>query len=207
MSRPFQSRFGASSPPTTRINGKIRAREVRVIGNDGAQLGVLSLHEAINLARAAGVDLVEVAPNANPPVCRIVDFGKFRYEQSKRDKESKKHQQGSRLKFGLQVVRRYIQELAPWGQVAAEPKLQGRNVSVMINPLPRSKRAPNPKESDAGAPGGKPPGKEVSAPLRQVDVTAVAQSTARPRSPSEVESGFVSSPFSSLSVPHGESGS
>jgi translation initiation factor IF-3 len=81
-----------------RVNGKIRAREVRVIGADGRQLGVLSLGEALTLARANGVDLVEIAPNATPPVCRLVDYGKFRYEQAKREKESKKHQHATKVK-------------------------------------------------------------------------------------------------------------
>lgn len=97
MSRPFPSR-SSSSGSFTRVNGKIRAREVRVIGLDGKQLGVLSLNEALALARSHGVDLVEIAPNAAPPVCRIVDYGKFRYEQAKKDKESKKHQHASTVK-------------------------------------------------------------------------------------------------------------
>jgi translation initiation factor IF-3 len=71
---------------------------VRVIGVDGKQLGILSLGDALTLARSNGVDLVEVAPNAVPPVCRLVDFGKFRYEQAKRDKESKKHQHANKVK-------------------------------------------------------------------------------------------------------------
>ncbi len=96
MSRPFPSRTPPG--PVIRINGKIRAREVRVIGVDGRQLGVLSLPEAISQARALGVDLVEVAATANPPVCRLVDFGKYRYEQAKREKESKKHQHANRVK-------------------------------------------------------------------------------------------------------------
>jgi translation initiation factor IF-3 len=80
------------------VNGKIRAREVRVISVEGKQLGVLPLGEALTLARSAGVDLVEIAATANPPVCRLVDFGKYRYEQAKRDKESKKHQHANRVK-------------------------------------------------------------------------------------------------------------
>jgi translation initiation factor IF-3 len=71
---------------------------VRVIGDQGAQLGVMALTDAINMARQRGVDLVEIAPNAQPPVCRLVDFGKFRYEQSKKEKESKKHQHANRVK-------------------------------------------------------------------------------------------------------------
>lgn len=81
-----------------RVNGKIRAREIRVIGVDGAQLGIMSLNDGLALARQYGVDLVEIAPNANPPVCRLVDFGKYRYELSKKQKDSKKHQHASKLK-------------------------------------------------------------------------------------------------------------
>ncbi|MHB8522447.1 MAG: translation initiation factor IF-3 [Limisphaerales bacterium] len=81
-----------------RVNGKIRAREVRIIGTDGHQLGVLSLNEALALARTNAVDLVEIAPNATPPVCRLVDYGKFRYEQSKKDKEAKRHQHANKVK-------------------------------------------------------------------------------------------------------------
>ena len=97
MSRPFPSRT-TSSASFVRVNGKIRAREIRVIGVDGSQLGVRSLGDALTMARNQGVDLVEVAPNATPPVCRLVDFGKFRYEQAKREKESKKHQHATRVK-------------------------------------------------------------------------------------------------------------
>jgi translation initiation factor IF-3 len=67
---------------------------VRVIGTTGQQLGILSLAEAITMARNNSVDLVEVAPNATPPVCRLVDYGKYRYEQSKREKEASACQQG-----------------------------------------------------------------------------------------------------------------
>ena len=69
-----------------------------MIGVDGRQLGVLSLGDALSMARANGVDLVEVAATANPPVCRLVDYGKYRYEQAKRDKESKKHQHANKVK-------------------------------------------------------------------------------------------------------------
>ena len=70
-----------------RINGKIRAREVRVIGEQGEQLGILSLADALSLARSHGIDLVEIAPTAKPPVCRIVDFGRYRYEASNNQKK------------------------------------------------------------------------------------------------------------------------
>ena len=98
MNHPFPPRPSASAGSLVRVNGKIRAREVRVIGVEGNQLGVLSLADAINLARANGVDLVEIAPHATPPVCRLVDFGKFRYEQAKKEKEAKKHQHANKVK-------------------------------------------------------------------------------------------------------------
>ncbi len=98
MSRPFSPRGSWSNTPAFKINGKIRAREVRVIGLEGQQIGVLQLADAIRQAQALGVDLVEIAPTATPPVCRIVDFGKFRYEQAKKEKESKKHQHANRVK-------------------------------------------------------------------------------------------------------------
>jgi len=162
----------------------------------------MALGDALNLARASGVDLVEVAPNAVPPVCRVVDFGKYRYEQSKRDKESKKHQHANKVKevqlspkidphdlgvkiqhaveflcedmkvkinlkfrgremahteFGFQVVKKFIEEITPYGHADFQPKLAGRNITVMISPLPRNKRAKNPNEApnaEAGSGNG-----------------------------------------------------
>jgi translation initiation factor IF-3 len=98
LSRPYAPRHSSSSASFVRVNGKIRAREVRVIGVDNKQVGILSLGDALNMARANGVDLVEIAPTATPPVCRLVDYGKYRYEQAKKDKESKKHQHASTVK-------------------------------------------------------------------------------------------------------------
>ena len=74
------------------INGQIREKEVRVIGPDGAQMGVMSIQDAQRVADEAEVDLVLIAPGANPPVCRVVDYGKFCYEQKRKDKEAKKKQ-------------------------------------------------------------------------------------------------------------------
>ncbi len=76
----------------------ILAREVRVIDEEKRQIGILPLSEALNLASQKGLDLVEVAPEAKPPVCRIMDYGKFLYEQHKRAHEAKKHQKQSQLK-------------------------------------------------------------------------------------------------------------
>jgi translation initiation factor IF-3 len=79
------------------VNGRIRAREVRVImGASGEQLGVMKLSDALRKAQSIGLDLVEVAPTANPPVCKIVDFGKFRYDISKQEKDKKTS--GTKLK-------------------------------------------------------------------------------------------------------------
>ncbi len=73
----------------TRINNSIRARELRVIGADGENVGLITLVEAIKLAEAAGLDLIEISPNANPPVAKIADYGKFLYEQKKKQKAAK----------------------------------------------------------------------------------------------------------------------
>jgi translation initiation factor IF-3 len=75
-----------------RINERINARQIRVIDEDGGQLGIMAPDDALKEALTRGLDLVEVAPNAVPPVCRILDYGKYKYQQSKREKESKKHQ-------------------------------------------------------------------------------------------------------------------
>ena len=196
MSRPFPPRTFASPASFTRVNGKIRAREVRVIDSDKKQLGVLPLGEAINLARTRGVDLVEVAPNATPPVCRLVDFGKYRYEQAKQEKEARKHQHANKVKevqlspnidphdfgvklqhainflcedmkvkvtlrfrgremahkeFGFQQVEKFIANLTPFAHPDAPPKLIGKGINVMLSPLPRAKRAKNPRQAERDA--------------------------------------------------------
>ncbi|MCI8762644.1 MAG: translation initiation factor IF-3, partial [Oscillospiraceae bacterium] len=74
------------------MNEEIRDREVRLIGADGAQLGVMSAREAQERADAAGLDLVKISPTATPPVCKLMDYGKYRFEQAKREKEAKKNQ-------------------------------------------------------------------------------------------------------------------
>lgn len=85
-------RWISISKDTPRINDEIRAREVRLTSPQGEQLGIVPLKEALRRAEELHLDLVEVAPQAKPPVCRIMDFGKFRYEQQKREKETKKKQ-------------------------------------------------------------------------------------------------------------------
>lgn len=247
MSRPFSPRHGQSGP-SVRINGKIRAREVRVIGDNGQQLGVLPLTEAISLARSRGVDLVEVAPNATPPVCRLVDYGKYKYEQEKRQKESRKHQHASRVKeiqlsatidphdfqtklghaidflcdemkvkaslrfrgremahteFGFQVVKRFLQDIAPWGHPDFEPKLTGRSINVMISPLPRNKRARHPEEAEApptpqAAHG---PLVEVSVPQNQPPKGPPGDAgNGQPPSGQQKQGGFSNNPFEGLQI-------
>lgn len=81
-----------------RINDRIRVPEVRLIGPDGGQLGTMSVQRAMELASQNELDLVEVAPGANPPVCRIIDFSKYKYDQEKKEREAKKHQKQGKFK-------------------------------------------------------------------------------------------------------------
>jgi translation initiation factor IF-3 len=81
-----------------RVNEKIRTREVRVIGQDGAQLGIMSPDQALRIAQEGGLDLVEVSPDAVPPVCRILDYGKYRYQLNKKAQEAKKKQKVIQVK-------------------------------------------------------------------------------------------------------------
>ena len=83
---------GTNKSNEPRMNERIRAREIRVIGDDGEQFGILSVNEAIALAAEKNLDLVEISPNATPPVCKIMDYGKYKYEKTKKDKENKKKQ-------------------------------------------------------------------------------------------------------------------
>jgi translation initiation factor IF-3 len=241
LSRPFPPRSSSSTGAFVRVNGKIRAREVRVIGIDGKQFGVMALGDALTLARNSGVDLVEVAPNAVPPVCRVVDFGKYRYEQSKRDKESKKHQHANKVKevqlspkidphdlgvkiqhaveflcedmkvkinlkfrgremahteFGFQVVKRFIEEIAPYGHADFQPKLAGRNITVMISPLPRNKRAKNPH--DTSGPG--PSGNGAPGSNRSPQPSDAARAKQRPTPEQPNADNFSNNPFAQLEV-------
>jgi translation initiation factor IF-3 len=168
-----------------RRNHRIKVPQVRVISPEGKQLGILDTPKAINLALEVGLDLVEVAPNATPPVCRILDFGKYVYEEQKKQSHSKttaskikeieftariaphdfetklRHAEGFlnhgnkvklRLKFrgremahtelGFDVMKRGVADLAGMGLPDADPKLIGRNIHVMLSPLPVNKRKP-----------------------------------------------------------------
>jgi translation initiation factor IF-3 len=201
LSRPFPSRSFQSREPLHRRNGKIRAREVRVIDDQKEQLGVMALTAALQLARDKGLDLIEIAPNATPPVCRIVDYGKFLYEEAKRNKDS--HQPANRMKelqisptidphdlsvkrdhaiqflcddmkvrlklrfrgrqkahkeIGFQVMNQFVGDVAAYGQADSPPKMIGdRDLNVLISPLPRNKRAKNPREVSAARSSEPPP--------------------------------------------------
>lgn len=98
------------------VNEEIREKELRVIGDDGSQLGVISSREALRIAEEKELDLVMISPNANPPVCKIMDFGKFIYEQSKKDKEAKKKQKVVNIK-----------------EVRLSPTIEEHDVSIKAN--------------------------------------------------------------------------
>ncbi|WP_212921310.1 translation initiation factor IF-3 [Ornithinibacillus bavariensis] len=161
------------------VNEKIRAKEVRLIDSNGDQLGVKTRQEALELAQKANLDLVMVAPNAKPPVCRIMNYGKFRYEQQKKDKEARKNQKvinvkevrftpgigdhdfntklknarkflekGDKVKaavrfrgraithkeLGQEVLDRFAEEVKDIATVESKPKMEGRNMFMMLAP-------------------------------------------------------------------------
>lgn len=162
-----------------RVNEEIRVREVRLIDDNGEQIGIVPVREALQRAYEKNLDLVEVAPGARPPVCRLMDFGKFRYEQSKRDKEARKKQKiitikevkmrpkidnhdflvkaknakrflenGDKVKvtimfrgreishaqLGQQLCIRLAEELSSVGAIEREPKVEGRNMIMILTP-------------------------------------------------------------------------
>ena len=89
---------GVNISKELQINEEIRDKEVRVISNDGGQLGIMSAKDAFNLASEKGYDLVKIAPNAEPPVCKIMDYGKYKFELAKREKENRKNQKVVNIK-------------------------------------------------------------------------------------------------------------
>jgi translation initiation factor IF-3 len=162
-----------------RINDRIRVREVRLIGPDGEQLGIVPTREALARAQEHALDLVEVAPTANPPVCKIMDYGRFKYEQSKRDRDAHRKMRASDLKgmrmspkigehdfqvkarqvreflsgghkvrvamwfrgremahprVGEALLQRLAQSVADLGSVEAAPKMEGRNMIMILTP-------------------------------------------------------------------------
>lgn len=98
-----------------RVNEAIRAREIRLIDENGEQLGIMVVREGLRIAAERGLDLVEVAPNAKPPVCRLLDYGKYKYEQAKRDREARKKQRTMDIK-----------------EVRMTPKIEGHDFQVKV---------------------------------------------------------------------------
>ncbi|WP_439766567.1 translation initiation factor IF-3 [Falsigemmobacter intermedius] len=162
-----------------RVNERIRATEIRLIGADGENVGVVTPARALAMAEEAGLDLVEISPNAEPPVCKIMDFGKFKYEQQKREAEARKKQKiieikeikfrpgtdehdyqvkmrsvikfltdGDKVKvtlrfrgremahqqLGMELLNRVSGEVTEIGKVESMPKLEGRQMVMMIGP-------------------------------------------------------------------------
>jgi translation initiation factor IF-3 len=124
---------------STRVNRAIRVREVRLIGADGQQLGIMPTREALAIAEEQELDLVEVAPNADPPVCRLMDYGKYLYEKQKRERESRKSQKQIEIKevrlrpktdeHDIQVVLTKIRKFAKEGaKIRVRIRFRGREI-------------------------------------------------------------------------------
>ena len=130
----------AAKEKEQRINEFIRVKEVRLLGVDGEQLGVFPIAEALEKAKEAGLDLIEVAPQADPPVCRILDFGKFRFDQEKKLKETRKKQKLIKIKevrmqplietHDLQFKTRHVKEFLDEGnKVKVTIRFKGRQLA------------------------------------------------------------------------------
>jgi translation initiation factor IF-3 len=173
----FQRR---TKPRGPRTNEKIRATQVRVINSDGENLGTLSTQEAINIAKQKGLDLIEISPKANPPVCKIIDIGKYKYDLQKKANKAKKKQKtvnlkeiklrpvteihdynfkiknaqkflskGDKVKFtvlfkgremqhkqlGHELMQRIINDTNDLGKVEVQPKFEGRQIIMIVQPL------------------------------------------------------------------------
>jgi len=126
-----------------RLNERIRVPQVRVVDDKNNQLGIMTSREANDLARERNLDLVEVAPNANPPVCRIIDYGKYKYEQSKREGEQKKKQKAAELK-GIRMRPR-IDEHDLMTKVGNARKFLAAGDKVKVTMLFRSREATHPE--------------------------------------------------------------
>ncbi|MFC2094604.1 translation initiation factor IF-3 [Bacteroidota bacterium] len=172
----------------TRVNDEITATKLRVIDTDGKQLGVFSRADALRMSAEKEQDLVEIAPQAKPPVCKIIDYGKFRYEQQKRDKLQRKNQsvsilkeirfhpntdvhdfefkakhainflnEGNKVKAtvrfkgremaykeqGSNLLERFIERIEEYAKVETPIKMEGRNMSVIMVPLPKKIKKTN----------------------------------------------------------------
>ena len=173
----FQKR---TKPKGPRINERIRAYEVQVISSDGKNLGTINTKEAIEMAKQEELDLIEISPNANPPVCKIIDIGKYKYDLQKKANKAKKKQKiinlkeiklrpvteihdynfkiknaqkflnkGDKVKFtvrlkgremqhthlGNELMQRIIKDTTSCGKIEVEPKLEGKQIVMIIQPL------------------------------------------------------------------------
>ena len=173
----FQRR---TKPKGPRANERIRAPEVQVISSDGNNLGIISTKKATEMAKEEGLDLIEISPNANPPVCKIIDIGKYKYDLQKKTNKSKKKQKivnlkeiklrpvtdvhdynfkiknaqrflekGDKVKFtvrfkgremqhtnlGKNLMQRIIQDINTVGKVEVQPKFEGKQIIMIIQPL------------------------------------------------------------------------
>jgi len=192
----------ASPTADLRINDRIRVEQVRLVDQEGQQLGIRPTREALELARAEDLDLVEVAPTANPPVCRIMDYGKFKFDEAQKAKESRRKSQGTGIKemkyrpkigpgdfdtktrlvakfldeghkvkitimfrgrevfhpeLGLRILTRVAETIGEAAKVEAQPKLDGRNMTMVLAPdkrriLPRTE-APEPSPNGSSPTG------------------------------------------------------
>lgn len=114
------------------INEQIRDREVRLIGNEGQQLGVMSPKDAMKLAKEANVDLVKIAPSAVPPVCKLIDYGKYRYELARKEKEAKKKQKTVEVKEVRLSPNIDVNDLNTKGNAARKFLEKGNKVKVTL---------------------------------------------------------------------------
>ena len=173
----FQRRTKARGPKS---NDRIRSPQVQVIGSDGKNLGTLNTQEAISIAKKEGLDLIEISPNASPPVCKIIDIGKYKYDLQKKANKAKKKQKiinlkeiklrpvteihdynfkiknaqkflskGDKVKFtvkfrgremqhtnlGNELMKRIIDDTAKVGKVEINPKFEGRQIIMIIQPI------------------------------------------------------------------------
>ena len=203
----------AISTTESRINDKIRAPRVRLIGVDGSQLGIFTTSDALKIADDQGLDLVEVAPGADPPVCRIMDYGKCKYEEAIKAKKARKHQttiQIKEMKFrpkvdkhdyetkkrhimrfldagakvkvtimfrgremvhaerGLAILERLAEDLRDMALIENEPKLEGRNMFMLIAPTKKKEKAAE-DEDEAGPESAEAPAEEPEAPAEAAE--------------------------------------
>ena len=196
LDRLFYLEVSAIAAQESRINGEIRAPKVRLIGVDGSQLGIYGNADAQRIAEDQNLDLVEIAPNAEPPVCRIMDYGKFKYDQAVKAKKARKKQtkievkemkfrpkidvgdyetkkghvlrflnKGNKVKItimfrgremahpeqGLSILERLADDLKVLAVVESQPKMEGRNMHMLVAPLPKdAKKKSESTDTDKG---------------------------------------------------------